>query len=208
MLGSIIPREGKFFVLFNRLSDLLVQGALEFRELLNDLEHSAVRSKNIKDIEHLADDVTHETVDLLHKTFITPLDRADIHLLITRMDDIIDFIDGASQRVALYDIKKVPPHSVELADICVKSAQHIKSAVTGLEKIKNPAEIVKHCVEVNRLENEADYTLRLAMVQLFKEEKDAIQVIKIKEIYELLDTVTDRCEDVANIVEGIVVEYS
>jgi uncharacterized protein len=208
MFGSIIPREGKFFDLFNQAADLLVEGAKEFQKMVADLEHSEVHSRNIKTIEHKADEVTHQTVALLHKTFITPLDREDIHQLISRMDDILDFIEAASERIHLYGITQSTPEMKMLADISTRSSEYIKHIVAKLENLKDPTDIVKHCVEINRLENEADHVLRAAMAKLFKEELDTRQLIKLKEIYELLETVTDRCEDVANVIEGIVLEYA
>ncbi|HLG20237.1 MAG TPA: DUF47 family protein [Bdellovibrionota bacterium] len=208
MFRRLIPREEKFFDLFRQSADLIVEGAKAFRELLSDLKHGETRARDLKAIESRADEVTHHTVDLLHKTFITPIDRSDIHELICRMDDIIDYIEAASQRIVLYNLTSAPPHAAELADICVKSVEAIREAVNKLEDLKNSPEILRHCVEVNRLENEADHLLRTAMAKLFREESDARQIIKVKEIYELLETVTDRCEDVANIIEGIVVEYA
>lgn len=208
MFGSFIPREDKFFVLFKQAGDLLVEGAKEFKEMLADIPNAERHARNIKDAEHRCDDVTHKTVELLHKTFITPLDREDIHLLITRMDDILDFLEAASDRVFLYKIKTSSPEAIALADICFRSAEWVRKAVEHLDNLKNPAEILKCCIEINRLENEADRVLRSAMAKLFDEEPDTRQLIKLKELYELLETVTDRCEDVANIVEGIVLEYA
>ncbi|MGK5089343.1 DUF47 family protein [Bdellovibrionota bacterium FG-2] len=208
MFGRLIPREGKFFDLFRQSAKLIVEGAKEFRELLDDLPNAESRTRKIKAIEHQADDVTHTTVELLHKTFITPLDREDIHQLISRMDDILDFIEAASERILLYGITEAPPMAIDLATICVHSAENIQQAINELENLKNRSDIIRHCVEINRLENEADQVLRMAMARLFKEETDTRQLIKYKEIYEILETVTDRCEDVANIVEGIVLEYS
>lgn len=208
MLGRILPREGKFFDLFRQSGSLIMEGATEFRNMLGDLGQAESHARNIKRIEHNADDVTHATVELLHKTFITPLDREDIHQLISGMDDILDYIEAAAERINLYDIKTATPEALKLADICVQAAKDVHAVVQLLEDMKNADEIIKRCVEINRLENEADHTLRAAMAKLFREEQDTRQLIKMKEIYELLETVTDRCEDVANIVEGIVLEYA
>ena len=208
MFGSLMPKEGNFFELFSKSADLSVKAAEEFRIMLNHLPQSEHHSKLIKDIEHQADKVTHQTVELLHTTFITPLDRDDIYKLITEMDDIIDYIDSAAERIFLYQIQSVTPETIALADVCVQSVETLRKAVQSLDNLKHPDEIVKNCVEVNRLENEADHVLRAGMAKLFKEEPDIRQLIKFKEIYELLETVTDRCEDVANIIEGIVLEYA
>ena len=208
MFGSLIPREGKFFDLFRESAELIVKGAHEFRAMLGDMPNMEAHSRTIKDLEHKADVVTHTTVEMLHKTFITPLDREDIHQLIGRMDDILDFIEAASQRFFLYGITSSTPECEKLADICVQSVETVKLAVDRLNDLRHSEVIIKHCVEINRLENEADYVLRAAMAKLFKEEPDTRQLIKLKEIYEILETVTDRCEDVANIIEGIVLEYA
>lgn len=208
MFKRFMPREENFFVHFDQSADLIVEGAKEFRDMLGDLEDLERRSKIIKDIEHRADEVTHTTIQLLFKTFITPLDREHIYSLITKMDDILDFIEAASERMLLFDIRKSTPEMIALADCCVKCSVEIKIMISGLNQMKKPQEMIKKCVEINRLENEADHVLRSAIAKLFKEEPDTRNLIKLKEIYELLETVTDRCEDVANIVEGIVLEYS
>lgn len=203
-----MPKEGKFFDLFREISDYIVEGAHEFRAMLEDLSHVESRSRNIKHIEHKADEVTHKTVELLHKTFITPLDREDIHKLISRLDDILDLIEAASQRMFLYGINQITPETKDLADVCIKSAEAVRRAVQGLDNLKDSDQILKACVEINKLENEADHILRAGMAKLFKDEPDVRHLIKMKEIYEILESVTDRCEDVANIVEGIVLEYA
>lgn len=208
MFGRLLPREGGFFELFRKSGDLAVRGAKEFRIMLDDMPNAALHSRSIKSIEHDADEVTHRTVALLHKTFITPLDREDIHNLISRLDDIVDYIEAASQRVFLYGITESTPESKALADICIKAAERVSRAVNQLENLSHSEEILKECVEINRLENEADHILREAMAKLFKEEQDIKQLIKWKEIYELLEEVTDRCEDVANSIESIVLEYA
>ena len=208
MLEKIMPREGRFFDLFEQISALIVEGAIEFREMLNQLPQAEKHSQNIKDIEHKADEITHKTVEMLHKTFITPLDRDDIHKLITGLDDILDYIEACSQRMFLYGVTKVTPEAFQLADVCVRSAECIQKAVSGLKNLKHPEGVIKDCVEINRLENEADYLLRIAIAKLFKEEPDVRQVIMLKEVYDFLETATDRCEDVANTIEGIVLEYA
>lgn len=208
MLSRFMPREEKFFELFRQSSELMVEGAKVLCEQFADIANAEKHSKRLKDIEHKADEVTHKTIELLHKTFITPLDRDDIHKLISRMDDVLDFMDAASQRIHLYDVKSVPPMAMDLAVICVKSAEAIHIAIDKLEDLKNRRLILDQTIEINRLENEADHTFRIAMAKLFREEPDARQITKYKEIYEILETATDRCEDVANIIEGIVLEYA
>ena len=208
MFGRLTPKEGNFFELFSQSADLSVEAALEFRKMISSLPDAESYFKRIKDIEHRADEVTHKTIELLHATFITPLDREDIYKLITEMDEIIDYIDSASERIFLYKIIQITPEALSLADVCVQSVERLRDAVRSLENLKSPDEIMKNCIEVNRLENEADHFLRAGMAKLFREEPDIRQLIKLKEIYEILETVTDRCEDVANIIEGIVLEYA
>jgi predicted phosphate transport protein (TIGR00153 family) len=208
MFSRFMPREEKFFTMFQKSSELMVEGAQELQNLFNDMAHVERHTRRIKDIEHKADEVTHQTIELLHSTFITPLDREDIHQLISKMDDILDFMEAAAQRIHLYDITSAPPYAAELAEICVKSAEAIKAGVAQLEDLKNKKEIQKICIEIHRLENEADALFRSATAKLFREEPDTRQLIKYKEIYEILETTTDRCEDVANIIEGIVLEYA
>jgi uncharacterized protein len=208
MFGRLLPREGRFFDLFNESVDLIVQAAEQFQVMLGDLEHSDSHSRAIKELEHKADSVTHRTVELLHKTFITPLDRDEIHTLITRLDDILDFLDAASARIHLYGLRQVPPETAELAKICVKATHSVRTAVKGLDDLKDTAAINTLCVEINRLENDADHVLRSATARLFQQENDVKRLIMFKEILELLETVTDRCEDVADVVQGITLENS
>jgi predicted phosphate transport protein (TIGR00153 family) len=208
MIGKLIPREEKFFDHFNEAAKLMTLGAQVFCRMIEDLEHAEKYAEELREIESNADKVTHHIIELLHKTFITPLDREEIHQLITKMDDVIDFIEATSDRIFLFNMKTIPKHGHQLADICLKSAVAIESIVGKLENMKDSGHIIKTCVEINRLENEADQVLRNALATLFREENDAKEIIKLKEIYELLETVTDRCEDVANIIEGIVLEHS
>jgi hypothetical protein len=169
----------------------------------DDLEN---RAHVIEGIEKQADKVTHDTLELLHKTFITPLDRDDIHQLITRMDDILDLLEDAAQTISLYDIKAVTPEAKRLAELCLGCTEKVKSAVGLLHNMDNSRQILELCQEIDRLESDADHVMRAAMSKLFRDEPDVRNLIKLKAIYEILESVTDRCEDVANIVEGIIVE--
>jgi uncharacterized protein len=206
MFGRLMPSEGKFFELFNQHADLCVKGAKEMVALMtnfDDLEH---RVHAIESIEKQADKVTHATLEMLHKTFITPLDRDDIHKLITRMDDILDLLEDAGQTISLYDIKAITPEAKRLAELCLSSAEKVKIAVGLLHSMDNSQQILSICEEIDRLESDADHVMRAAMSKLFRDEPDVRTLIKLKAIYEILETVTDRCEDVANIIEGIIVE--
>jgi len=206
--GGIMPKEGGFFELFNESGVLMASAMHEFHRMLEYPKEMASRSESIKELEHKADEVTHKCMTLMHRTFITPLDREDIHLLIKSMDDIIDFIDASAQRLHLYDVTVIPPDLLKLAGLTVNSVELVKQAVHMLPNLKNSPEILKICVEINRLENQCDQVLRAAVAELFRNEQDLRLMIKLKEIYELLETVSDRCEDVANVIESIVLEYN
>ena len=206
MFARLMPHEGRFFDYFNGHAALILQGAVELRAMLDNIGELEVRAHNIKTIESKADLVTHDTIQLLHQTFITPLDREDIHQLITRMDDILDLMEDVSHCVFLYDLRTVTDEAKRLADICVACAEKVKTAVKLLDNMANSEAITKACSEIDRLETDADQVLRSGLAKLFRSEPDTRELIKMKEIYELLETVTDRCEDVANIIEGIVLE--
>ena len=206
MFGRLMPAEGKFFDLFIQHGELCVKGGKELVSLMtnfDDLEH---RVHAIETIEKQADKVTHATLELLHKTFITPLDRDDIHRLITRMDDILDLMEDVGQTIWLYDIKQITPEAKRLAELCQICCEKVLASVSLLHNMNNAREILSICAEIDRLESDADHVMRAAMSKLFREEPDVRNLIKLKAIYEILETVTDRCEDVANIVEGIIVE--
>ncbi len=212
MLKRFMPQEGKFFDLFNAHAELIVLGGRELATLVADMTASsdtrAAHAQVIDEIETRADKITHETVALLHKTFNTPLDRDDIHQLISRMDDILDLIQDVAESMHLYDIRMLTQEARQLSDICVSCCERVRSAVALLPDMDNASATLKICNEIDQLESDADRVMRAGMSKLFREEKDVRQLIKIKAIYELLETVTDRCEDVANLIEGIVLENS
>ena len=206
MFGRLMPTEGKFFELFNQHANLCIKGCKEMVELMNNFDNLEIRVHAIEGIEKQADKITHECIDLLHKTFITPIDRDDIHQLITRMDDILDLLEDAGQTISLYDIQHVTPEAKRLAELCLACAEKVAAAVALLPNMNNSKEIMHICTEIDRLESDADHVMRAAMSKLFRDEPDVRNLIKLKAIYEILETVTDRCEDVANIIEGIVLE--
>ncbi|HEX2569910.1 MAG TPA: DUF47 domain-containing protein [Polyangia bacterium] len=208
VFGKLLPRETSFFDFFERHAALTIEGAREFHSLVTTSDSIASKARRIKEIEHETDVITHQCVEALHKTFITPLDREDIHTLITKMDDIMDFVEAAAERVALYELHDMTPEVRELADLLVRSAMVVEEAIKGLRDMKNSQEVLKRCIQINRFENDGDDILRRAVARLFREEKDPVTIIKWKEIYELLETATDRCEDVANVLEGIVLEHA
>ena len=200
MFGRFLPQEGRFFELFGQHADQVVAGGRELVALMTTINegNGALHrhAEAIDEYETRADKITHETVSLLHKTFITPLEREDIHQLINCMDDILDTIQDVAESLTLYDIRKVTPDAVQLADICLSTTERVRTAVTLLSNMDNAPGIVKTCQEIDRLES------------LFRDEADVRQLIKLKAIYELLESVTDRCLDAANVIEGIVLENS
>lgn len=206
MFGRLMPTEGKFFELFNQHAELCVKGAKEMVALMGNFDDLEIRVYAIEGIEKQADTITHTCIDLLHKTFITPLDRDDIHKLITRMDDILDLLEDAGQTISLYDIQHVTPEAKRLAELCLACTERVQAAVAMLPNMDNSKEIMQICSEIDRLESDADHVMRAAMSKLFRDEPDVRNLIKLKAIYEILESVTDRCEDVANIIEGIVLE--
>jgi predicted phosphate transport protein (TIGR00153 family) len=208
MLRKLMPRETDFFDYFERHAATTVRGCRELLELATTGREFEAHAKRIKDLEHEADSITHDCVEALHKTFITPLDRDDIHRLISRMDDIMDFVETVSDQCVLYNVESMRPDARELAEVLVESTEQLEIAIQGLRDMKNARLISERCIDVNRLENEGDEILRKAVARLFDEERDPVSIIKWKEIYENLETATDRCEDVANVLEGIVLEHA
>ncbi len=203
----LLPRETSFFDDFEEQGRRTVEGCRALLAMVQGDGSAAVRAKEIKEIEEACDSITHRVVEKLHRVFITPLDRWDIHSLITKMDDIMDHVEAAAERIALYEIADAG-ELIEISRCLLHSSECVLQAVTGLSNLKNPALILEKCKEINRLENQADALLRASLARLFKEEKDPIAIIKWKELFELVESATDRCEDVANIVEGVVLENS
>jgi predicted phosphate transport protein (TIGR00153 family) len=208
MLGRLMPREGKFFDLFNAHAERIVEGSRELAAMIGTFTELDAHAQRIDAAERAADKITHEAIALLHKTFITPFDREQIHGLITNMDDILDTIQDVAESIALYDLKSVTPEARQLAEINHQCCERVKNAVELLTNVKRPEAILKVCEEIDRLESDADRVLRAAVSKLFRNENDIKQLIKLRVIYEQLESITDRCEDVANVVEGIVLENS
>jgi uncharacterized protein len=206
MFARLMPTEGRFFELFAEHADEIVQASRELASLMAEFNDFERRSYVIETIEKRADRIAHAAIDLLHKTFITPIDRDDIHRLITKMDDIIDLMEDAAHSVFLYDVRTITPEARRLAEICAGCADRVKEAVQLLSNMENARKIIAVCGEIHKLESEADHVMRSAMGKLFRDEPDVRQVIKMRSIYELLEEVTDRSQDVANIIEGIVIE--
>lgn len=206
MFGRLMPKEGRFFDLFNDHAALVLEGAIELNLFMSDMGNREAHAQNVSAIEKKADKITYETILLLHQTFVTPLDREDIHKLISNMDDILDLMEDVAECVVLYDVREVTDAARKLAEICVTCTEKVKLAVGMLSNLDNSPAILKICNEIDQLESEADRVMRAAMSKLFRDEPDTRQLIKLKAVYELLESVTDRAEDTANVIEGIVLE--
>ncbi len=196
----LIPRESKFFEMFAELSRNITEGARLLQDILQHSREADSRVQQLQEIEHRADDITHSIITKLNQSFITPFDREDIHRLASSLDDVLDFVNAAAVRLNMYRIVDPPPASAELAGLIVQQSEELARGVSLLQNNQN---VLAHCVEVNRLENEADRVSRKAIAELFEHEKDPIQLIKIKELYEVLENATDKAEDAANVLEGV-----
>ena len=208
-ISRLMPREGRFFHLFDSHAKLIVDGALALADVLKQYANEKEREHGIKlieDAEHGADRITHETVQLLHTTFVTPFDRDDIHRLISRMDDVLDLIQDTGESLVLYDIQRVTPEAIQLAELLRRCAEHVQSAVGLMASMADAPALLKICDEIDRFESEADKVMRSAISRLFREEGDVRQLIALKAVYELLESATDKCEDVANVIESVVLE--
>lgn len=203
-----MPREGNFFKLFEESAQNAVEVGQKLKELLYTWDNIEDRVAVIADLEHKGDNITHQIATELHRTFITPFDREDITLLSQSLDDVTDFIHSAADFMLLYNVEQPTQRAKELADVIVEITQEMQKAVRQLKKHIDQTQILKHCVEVNRMENVADRIYRAALVELFSDTTDVRLLIKWREIYEHMETVTDRCEDVANVLEGVALKYS
>ncbi len=212
--SKLLPRDGNFFELFNQHADRIVEAAHSFSQLVanyNDVQIREKYNREVDNAERAADRITQEVNRRLHKTFITPIDRDQIHGLINTMDDVADLIQDSAETMALYDVHHMTDEITRLTDISVKCCERLRDAVSLLDKIGDHSvaeAALKTCDEIDRLESDADREMRSAMSKLFRDQPDVLEVIKLKAIYELLETITDKCEDVANLIEGIVLENS
>jgi uncharacterized protein len=201
-----VPREVRFFDLFEQQSQHIIHAGQLLRELVHNFADARAKAHAVKEVEHQGDQITHEIVRKLNTTFITPLDREDIHDLATRLDDVLDFIEAAAERLVVYRIKEPTSPCRAMAEVIVQMTHSMDRAIKCLRTM-DPG-FHEHAVEVNRLENTADNLLRDSLAALFEEQADPIEVIKWKEIYETMETVTDRCEDVVNVIEGIILKMA
>ncbi len=198
-----IPKETKFFEMFAEVCKNLTGAARLLQSMLSNHGEIPKAVEQFRELEHRGDDMTHAILTKLNQTFITPFDREDIHRLASSLDGVLDFMNSAAVRLVLYNISAPPPPAAELAGIIVQQSEELAMAVSNLEKNQH---VLEHCVEINRLENEADLVSRKAIGRLFEQEKDPISLIKMKELYEVLETATDKAEDAANVLEAVVLK--
>jgi uncharacterized protein Yka (UPF0111/DUF47 family) len=208
MLEKLMPKSDEFFDAFDAQCAVTVEGARMLHALLSDYRDVPARAQALKDVEHRGDDVTHAAFNRLHKQFITPFDRGQIHTLLSRIDDVLDLTNAAAARLHYYEIPSSQPDATELARLLVLSAEKVQEVVAALRLIKKPEQILAGCKEIKRLETQADEALRAGLGRLFKSGADTLTIIKWKEIYDLIETATDKCQGVANVIEGVVLEHS
>ena len=214
LFSKLLPREGNFFEMFNQHAGRIVEAVHAFSKLVNnyaDLDKRALYNREVDQAEQAADYITHEVNRILHTTFITPIDRDQIHQLINAMDDVADLIQDSAETMALYDVRHMTGDMLRLTELSVKCCERLKNVVGLIGNVRDAgtaAAALKTCEEIDQLESDADHVMRSAMSRLFREEPDVREIIKLKAIYELLETITDKCEDVANVIEAIVLENS
>ena len=206
MLRKLLPREDQYFDLFVQMTNYIVEAVRELRDMLNDQQPNyAEYSQRIKRLEHACDELTHTISTKLNKSFITPFDREDIYLMSSALDDIVDLIDDAARAIIIFDVREIKPYAQDFASVLEKMAEQLREIVAMLQKPKN---LTQRLVEVHRLENDGDDIYHNAIAELFHEERDPLTVLKWKEIYEKLEAAVDRCENVANIIESVIIKHS
>ena len=205
---SFIPREEKFFGLFEEGAHNIVEASQALKQLIDTWEDVERRVEEIKELEHKGDNITHEILARLHRTFVTPFDREDIALLTKSLDDVMDFIHHTADTMLLYKVNRPGQRAKELADIIIQATAELEKAVLELRHKAQLKHILERCVEINRLENAADVVYRTAIAELFEDSTDMAHVIKWREIYEHMESATDRCEDVANVLEGVALKHA
>lgn len=209
VFGKLIPKDERFFEAFLSLGQKIREGVAIFRDLLEHPDELEQYARRIKAVEHEADTLTHRVAEMLNTTFITPLDREDIHALMSRLDDVMDFTDAVTQRMWLYGCGPASQHLKDMAVVLEKQAVEIEKALAALPELKKgPRAVLDRCIEINRLENEGDALLRTAMAALFKTpDVDPLHILKWKDVYEKMEVAIDCAEDVANVLEGIVLKH-
>ena len=202
-LQRFMPHDGDFFVLFQKQAENIVAGTQAFVGMLEHYTGVAQQVQRIKAIEHNGDEITHHIYRKLNQTFVTPFDREDIHELCSTMDDVIDLVDAAANRFVLYRVSEVRTGTIELSRVLAAATVELKEAIHAME---SPDKALHRVIEINRLENESDRICRTLIAQLFEEEKNPVEIIKWKEIYEVIETAVDKCEDVSNVIENVILK--
>lgn len=205
---SLLPRENKFFILFAQSAENTLKIAQQLRDMVHIWENVKERVGIITDLEHQGDAITHQIIAQLHRTFVTPFDREDIASLAHSLDDITDFIHATADAMLLYGVERPTDRAKELADIIVQVVNEVQKVVSEMQSRVKLEQILKRCVEINRLENVADRVYRSAIAELFADSTDMAYVIKWREIYEHMESATDRCEDVADVLEGVAIKHA
>ena len=206
MLRKLLPREDQYFDLFVQMTNYIVDAVHELRAMLNDKQPNyAEYSQRIKRLEHACDELTHTISTKLNKSFITPFDREDIYLMSSALDDIVDLIDDAARAIIIFDVTEIRDYAHDFAEVLEKMTEQLREIVATLQKPKN---ITQRLVEVHRLENDGDDIYHAAIAELFHDEKDPLTVLKWKEIYEKMEAAIDRCENVANIIESVIIKHT
>ncbi len=202
----LVPTNTKFYEFFDRSTGILVHAAERFLEFLEDPQHSDRCAAEIKRLEHEADEVTHETMEMLHRSFITPFERQDIRRLAETLDDTLDYLDDAARRIQMYEIDQILPEVVDLTKVLLQAARVVEQAIAQLRNLQKSNDIIQKCIEVRRLENEGDQINHEILAKLFKSNMDPFLVMKWKEIVDDIESAIDSCQDVCNVLEGIVLE--
>ena len=205
---GLIPKDTNFYDLFERGVTKVHEGVQLLEDLVKNFINVPLKARRIKDVEHEADLITHETVAKLNKTFVTPFDREDIHGLICSLDNILDHVEAAADKLSLYRINEIKPDATLLTDILLRAVQEVQKTVVRLRHLKGGDSILQHCIEINRLENEGDFVYRSAIAKLFEKGEDTLDVLKWKDVYESIENAIDSCEDVANVIEGVALKNS
>jgi predicted phosphate transport protein (TIGR00153 family) len=206
MIFRLLPREEKFFDMFDMQADKLVVAANLFYELASEGKFNDDGIQSMRDLEHECDAITHDIIDKLNRTFITPFDREDIHSFAHELDNVVDMLYTTSKRLRLYKLNKANSDLIQFSDLIVKSVTALSRGIKGLRNHKNPIEVNEACIEINQIENQGDQLRDAIILKLFEKTKDPIKIIKWKEIFESVETVLDICEDIANLMDSILVK--
>ncbi len=207
MRFSLVPRDEHFFDLLDEHAQRMVQSAKTFQEMISQwsLQHPSIQK--IKDLEREGDMTTHEILHRLNRTFVTPIDREDIHLLAKQLDDVLDIILKLTSRLQLFSIERVSPELLNLSEMLVTSTEVVTKAISSIRYLDRPQRIIDYCIEINQIEEIADHASDAAIMHLFNDRKETLEVLKWKEIYDTIEMAIDTCEDIANTIQGIVVKY-